>query len=84
MKELDVIELQSSIGSWKAGTKGTVLELWDGSALVEIANGDGETLELLTVPVDAAKVVWSVDAQERPEVSRNVAATANSSRRASR
>ena len=47
MKELDVVELRAASGRWPAGTVGTVLELLDAAALVEISNEHGHALGFL-------------------------------------
>lgn len=58
--ELDVIELRIPVGSWDAGTRGTVHEVRSDALLVEVSDEDGVTRDLITVPVDAARVVWSL------------------------
>jgi len=47
---LDVVELRVDSGRWEAGTSGTVVEVLDGGALVEIADGRGHTKEIIAVP----------------------------------
>jgi hypothetical protein len=54
-KPLDVIELAVAIDSWEAGTVATVLEVSPDSLLAEVADGEGRTLDVLTVPIDAAR-----------------------------
>lgn len=64
MEELDIVELLTSVAgadvdhAWTAGTRAVILELWDDRALIEIANDNGETLDMPTVPRDDLKVVW--------------------------
>ena len=64
MEQLDVVELLAETAgveadhAWPAGTEGVVLELWKDSALVEISSDDGETLDMIDVPLDQAKVIW--------------------------
>lgn len=70
--ELDVIELRRPVGPWGAGTKGTVHDVRDDSLLVEISGEDGVTQDLITVPVDAASVVWSMDEHRSAETSQDV------------
>ncbi len=82
MEELDVIELLSEMPStswregnsrpWRAGTTGTVLELRPEWALVEICNDEGETLDIIKVPLDQANVVWSLKDHRAPEVSDDI------------
>ena len=55
ISELDVVELGVQTGRWPAGTEGTVLERRDDSALVELADERGHTLEIVTVPVGALR-----------------------------
>jgi hypothetical protein len=54
-KPLDVIKLRVAVDSWEAGTVATVLEVATDSVLAEVSDGDGRTLDVLTVPVDAAR-----------------------------
>jgi hypothetical protein len=65
--ELDVIELRLPVGHWDAGTRGTVHEVRSDALLVEISDEEGVTRDLITVPVDAARVVWSMDRHRRPQ-----------------
>ena len=58
----DVVALRVPIGGWPAGTSGTVVSLYDGSALVEVAEDDppGSVLDnLLTVPFGELELRWS-------------------------
>jgi len=70
--ELDVIELRLPVGPWDAGTRGTVHGVRPDALLVEISGDDGETLDLITVPIDAAELVWSMDEHGGSEPSRSV------------
>jgi hypothetical protein len=54
-KPRDLIELRVAVDSWEAGTVATVLEVASDSVLAEIADEDGRRLDVLTVPVDAAR-----------------------------
>ncbi len=56
MKELDTVELGAASGRWPAGTVGTVLELFDAAALVEISDERGHAVDFLTVPFDVLRV----------------------------
>jgi hypothetical protein len=69
---LDVIELRVAVDSWEAGTIATVLEVADGSLLAEVADEHGRTLEVLTVPVEAASAVSAEDVPGRPRTSQDV------------
>ena len=68
---LDVIELRVAVDSWEAGTVATVLEVADGSVLAEVADEHGRTLEILTVPVEAASAVSAEDVPRRPRTSQD-------------
>ena len=57
MKELDTVELRAASGRWPAGTVGTVLELFDSAALVEVSDERGHAADFLTLPLDALRVV---------------------------
>ena len=72
LKELDVIELRVAVDAWEAGTVATVLEVATDSELVEIANEDGRTLDVLTVPNGAAAPLDARNVPERPRTSRRV------------
>lgn len=63
MKELDVVELRAASGRWPAGTVGTVLELLDAAALVEISDEHGHASDFLTLPLDTLRPV-DVSSQE--------------------
>lgn len=54
LKPLDVIQLRVTVDAWDAGTVATVLEADTDRVLAEVADGDGRTLDVISVPVDAA------------------------------
>ena len=70
--ELDVIELLRPVGLWGVGTRGTVHEVSSDALLVEISDDHGATLDLITVPIDGATVVWSMDEHRCPRTSEDV------------
>jgi hypothetical protein len=53
VKLLDGVELRVASGRWPAGQTGTVVKVFENGVLVEIADGDGRTLELLSLPYEA-------------------------------
>src|ERR1700761_1579111 len=62
IEEHDVVALRVPIDTWSAGTSGTVVSLYDGAALVEVAEDDppGSALDnLLTVPFEELELRWS-------------------------
>ncbi len=62
IEEPDVVALRVPIGAWPAGTSGTVVCVYDGAALVEVAEDDppGSALDnLLTVPFEELELRWS-------------------------
>jgi hypothetical protein len=69
LKPLDVIELSVAVGAWEAGTIATVLEVASGSALAEVSDEDGRTLDVLTVPLEAATRLGGQDVPRRPGAS---------------
>jgi len=69
LKPLDVIELRTVVAGWEAGTIATVLECRPDSVLAEVADDDGRTLDVVTVPTDAALLVADDDVPERPKAS---------------
>jgi hypothetical protein len=46
-----VVELRTRSGRWPIGTTGTIVELEDDRALVEVADERGHTLDFVEVPV---------------------------------
>jgi len=54
---LDVVELRVDSGRWEAGTRGTVVEVLDAGALVEITDDQGHTEEIIAVPQGALRTV---------------------------
>jgi len=54
--------LRVPLGPWPAGTSGTAVSLYDGAALVEVAEDDppGSALDnLMTVPFEELDLRWS-------------------------
>jgi hypothetical protein len=66
LKPLDVIELRVAVDSWEEGTIATVLEVAPASVLAEVADENGTTLEILTVPVEAARRLEPQDVPRCP------------------
>lgn len=54
---LEVVELRVESDGWAAGTTGTVVEVLDEGVIVEIADDDGRTLALLSLPEDTIKKI---------------------------
>ena len=50
---LDVVALLTDSGRWPAGTVGTVVEVDDDSALVEISDERGHALDFVSLPHEA-------------------------------
>jgi hypothetical protein len=73
MEELDVIELLSPVGSWPAGTTGTIVILDEARPdwmMVEIVSEeDGSALDTIEVRPDQAKVVWAIKDHGAPPAS---------------
>jgi hypothetical protein len=62
IREHDVVALHEHVGTWPAGTRGPVVGLYDGAALVEVAKDDppGSALDnLLTIPFEGLELRWS-------------------------
>lgn len=74
LKPLDVIELRTVVAGWEAGTIATVLECASDSVLAEVSDGEGRTLDVVTVPIDAAALADGADVPKGPERSRKVPA----------
>jgi hypothetical protein len=56
-KTLDPVELAVASGRWGPGTLGTIVEMTDKGALVEIADERGHTEDWLTLPYEALRPV---------------------------
>jgi hypothetical protein len=61
LKPLDVIQLRVTVDAWDAGTVATVLEATADRVLAEVADDDGRTLDVISVPTDAATRIDSDD-----------------------
>jgi hypothetical protein len=48
--EVDVVAFKKPIGKWPAGTTGTVIDVWGGRMTIDIANDQGETIDMPRVP----------------------------------
>lgn len=58
MKELDVVELIKDFKNIPAGTEGTIVCEYDGKAFeVEFFDNDGNTLDVITVPIELLELV---------------------------
>jgi hypothetical protein len=53
---LSVVDLRVETGRWPAGTRGTIVEAFEGGALVEISDERGHTVDMLPLPYDALRV----------------------------
>ena len=62
---LSIVELRVESGRWAAGTRGTVVELLEQGALVEISDDRGHTLDVLALPYDALRSTAASQQQER-------------------
>lgn len=84
MEELDVIELLAPVGSWPAGTTGTIVILDDDRPdwmLVEIVSEeDGSTLDTIGVRPDQAKVVWASKDHPVPDAPDDITVRATATR----
>mgnify|MGYP000252547946 FL=1 len=57
MKELDVVKLKTDFRSITAGTEGTIVLEYDGTAFeLEFFDKDGETIDVVTTPVDVIEL----------------------------
>ena len=58
MKELDVVKLVKDFNILPAGTEGTIVLEYDGTAYeVEFVDSEGETIDVLTAPADMIALV---------------------------
>ena len=58
IKELDVVKLVKDFNGLPTGTEGTIVLEYDGTAYeVELVDSEGETIDVLTTPVDMIALV---------------------------
>lgn len=58
MKELDIVKLKSDFQGLPAGTKGTIVLEYDGTAFeVEFVDKSGDTIDVLTTPSNVLELV---------------------------
>jgi len=55
--EVDVVSFVEAVAGWPAGTRGAVVHDFGDVKMVEIANDQGEMLDLPVVPVEKLKLV---------------------------
>ncbi len=58
-RELSQVELRCASGPWGVGTHGVIVDAFESDAIIEIADEDGRTLDLLTLPYHAFTVLDS-------------------------
>jgi hypothetical protein len=51
------IDKNESVGTWPAGTRGTVISDYGDHKLIDIANEQGETLDMPVVPVEKLELI---------------------------
>lgn len=60
MKELDVVRLVSEFKGLPVGTEGTIVLEYDGEYFeVEFFDSEGDTIDVLTTPIDVLELVIS-------------------------
>ena len=65
MKELDAVKLIEEFEGLSAGTEGTIVHEYDGSAFeVEFFDKDGNTIDVYTTPTEFLEVVWEYNGKE--------------------
>lgn len=61
MKELDIVRLTKELEGLAIGTKGTIVLEYDGKCFeVEFFDDEGNTIDVLTTPVDCIELVKSL------------------------
>ena len=59
MKELDVVKLVQDFNGLLAGTEGTIVLEYDGTAYeVEFVDSEGDTIDVLTTPSDMIVLIF--------------------------
>jgi hypothetical protein len=64
VKQLDLAELVVDAGRWRAGTVGTVVEIFGTTALVEISDSRGHSEDFLTLPYDVLQTIKAHDQEQ--------------------
>ncbi|MBR6939700.1 MAG: DUF4926 domain-containing protein [Clostridia bacterium] len=61
MKELDVVKLNEDYKGLSANTQGTIVLKYDDTLFeVEFFNNDGDTIDVLTTPIDLLELITEV------------------------
>jgi len=58
ISELDVVALLEPVGRWPKGQTGTVVQEQGSVKLIEIADGQGQMLDLIGASEDRLQLVW--------------------------
>ena len=53
----EAIDKNESVGIWPAGTRGTVISDFGDHKMIDIANEQGETLDMPVVPVEKLRLI---------------------------
>lgn len=64
VKQLDLVELVVDAGPWRAGTVGTVVEIFPTTALVELSDSRGHSEGFLTLPYHVLQTVKAYDQEQ--------------------
>jgi hypothetical protein len=56
--EHDVVTLRNSVDGWPAGTEGTVVSVFPTHRWVEVGDGQGESLDIVSLPPDQLELIW--------------------------
>jgi hypothetical protein len=54
---VEAVDKAESVGTWPAGTHGTVISDYGDHKMIDIANEHGETLDMPVVPVEKLRLV---------------------------
>jgi len=65
MKELDAVKLVEEFESLPAGTEGTIVHEYDGSAFeVEFFDKEGNTIDVITTPAKMLTLIWEYNEKD--------------------
>jgi hypothetical protein len=53
----ETIKKNESVGTWPAGTRGTVISDYGDHKMIDVCNERGETLDMPVVPVDKLELI---------------------------
>lgn len=63
--EHDMVTLRRSVDGWPGGTKGTVISVFPTHRWVEVGDGQGESLDIVSARPEELRLVWKAPDPDR-------------------